>query len=199
MKRKYTIIWDNREKKPLLFPSTIVTLDDTRLPTRDAKVTIQIDNHKERLDDYHPTMKKGDYFLEEAPDACVLEKKYDLAEIATNCLNAHRRRNFIDEMDYLASRCRFPVLLMLGTHRELLRSIPDGPYGPGVPYPGVAVAALMRILMERNIRMETLSSETLAARQAAGKWAIHLLLSGAIIHAAAPERFREARVIPRRK
>ncbi len=188
MKRKYTVVWDNREKKELKFPSTITTLDDARLPTINAKVTIQIAHYKTRLDDSHPTMKKGDYFLEEAPDACVIERKGCLAEIAANCLTSHGRKNFIAEMDYLVERCHFPVVLMLGTHRELLRTIAPTRYGPGVPYPGVAVAALMRILMERNIRMETLSSETLAARQAAGKWAIHLLISGAVIHAATQRR-----------
>lgn len=182
MKRKYTINWDDREKKELRFPATLTTLDDKQLPTRDAKITVQLETHRCRFDRTDSKMKKGDYYLEGFESACVIEKKYCLDEIATNCLNAHRRRNFIEELDYLADRCQFPVLLMLGTHCSLLQKTAN------TPYPGVAVAALMRILLERNIRMETMSSETLAARQAAGKWAAHLLISGAIVHASRQHR-----------
>lgn len=184
MKRKYTINWDDRENKELQFPATLTTLDDSKLPTRDAKVTVQLETHKCRFDREESKMKKGDYYLEGFEAACVIEKKYCLDEIATNCCNPHRRRNFIEELDYLNDRCQFPVLLMLGTHRSILRKTTH------TPYPGVPVAALMRLLLERNIRMETMSSETLPARQAAGKWAAHLLISGAIVHATTFPRFK---------
>ena len=184
MKHRYVINWDDRENKELRFPSTLTTLDDRKLPTREAKITVQLETHKCRFDRKESKMKKGDYYLEGFETACVIEKKYCLDEIATNCLNPHRRRNFIEELDYLAEKCQFPVLLMLGTHRSLLTETAH------TPYPGVAVAALMRILLERNIRMETLSRETLEARQAAGKWAAHMLISGAIVHAATFPRFK---------
>ncbi len=167
MKSEYTIVYDDREKRPLLFPQHIITLADGCQPSKSAHKTVRIKWQKKRI-------YKGDYYLSGSSDRIVIERKGSLNEIAVNCLHGRRRRLFVEELDFLRERCRWPVLLLEGSPRSLLQPTPE------VPHPGVPVAALIRLLLERGIMLQLLSSDTLSARRATGEWTAHLLISGAI-------------------
>ena len=129
---------------------------------------------KECLNVCHPQMKKGDYFLDGYPDRCVVERKARLEEIAVNCLRKRRRKNFIDELDYLRDKCRYPVLLLIGRPQEYMRP------SKNKHHYGVAYSALIRLLMEHNIWLLTMPGETLRDRQAMGECVAHILISGAV-------------------
>ena len=60
MKREITILVDDREKKPLAFPSTLVMLNPNQVPERKAQVTIKIATEKARLDTADYLIKGAD-------------------------------------------------------------------------------------------------------------------------------------------
>ncbi len=179
MNREYTIISDSREKKPLVFPCTLTTLDEWKLPTSfDPSITVTIRTETECLGKNNPQMKKGDYFVKDYPDRCVAEKKTGVAEIAMNCLTKRPRERFIEELDYLRDKCRYPILLLVGSPASYMRK---PKYRSKQVYkPGVAYSALIRLLMERNIWLLTMPGDTLKDRQAMGECVAHILISGTV-------------------
>lgn len=169
MKRQFTLIQDDREKKPLIFPSHLICADENL-----RQCTVRLTTKKERLDAAHPELAKADYYIRGHPHAVVIERKGSIAEVATNTLVPRRRRNFIDELAYLADHCSRPVLLFEGTARSLLAT------SRHCPNPEVACDALLDLLLRYRIGFLLLPNGSSACRRATGELAARLLIRGTL-------------------
>jgi hypothetical protein len=136
--------------------------------------TVRLSIDKQRLDQYHPQMKKGDYFLDGFPHATVIERKGSIDEITTNVFNSHRRDLFIEELEYLKARSAHPVLLCEGSPRTILTQ------GHSKTPAGVALDGLLDLLHRYGITLFLLASESRPARAAMGEFAARLLIRGAL-------------------
>lgn len=175
MKTEYTIIQDSNEHKPLIFPKTLVTLNDTVLPTSNSPSrVVRLHLEIERLGKAHKEVQRGDYYLKGYQDRCIVEKKGNLDEIANNLLKPRARRNFINELDYLADKCLWPVILLEGTPAKYMT--PTGRNN----VPEVALASLMRLCLERKIWLHFVPKGDARSRALAGEWAAQILIAGAV-------------------
>lgn len=176
MKTSFTIIQDSNEKKPLLFPETLTTLNDMVLPTSNSPSKIvKLSVRKERLGKAHKEMQRGDYYLEGYPGTVVIERKGSLDEIANNLLRPRSRNNFINELDYLQSRCVWPILLLEGTPAQYMTATGR------VRVPEVALASLMRLCLERRIWLHMVPKGDASKRKKAGEWAAQILVAGTVM------------------
>jgi ERCC4-type nuclease len=171
--RTFTLVYDSREKLPLKFPNTMRVLDPHR-PCPPKSYLVVLKKSKQRLDEHHAQLNKGDYFIEGYPDRVVIERKRGIDELAMNCLNPRRRSRIVDEMKYLAGRCEYPVWFVEGTPTTLLRG------SRRVDNPGIAIDALTGLLYRYRIPMWLINTNTPAQRLAAGEMAARLLLRGVI-------------------
>ena len=121
-------------------------------------------------------METGDYALQDHMDDVLIERKGSLREIAGYCLTKDGRRRVISQLDRLKEAAKKPILLLEGTPQELKTPTVH------VPNPGLALDAFQRILLERDIPLLLLPSQTLAARRAMGEWVARLLINGALTH-----------------
>jgi hypothetical protein len=161
VKREYTILVDEREKKPFTFPEHIVCMDPTREPWAQQGVTVRLRTQKR-------TMKTGDYRIDGQP--AVVERKGSIDEIAQNLLTPDGRRRFADCCRRLRDDTPRPALLLEG-----LVGMPVAKAGK--PHPGIAIDALMRILQEHGIHLMVLPTGTPGQRRAAGEWAARWLIT----------------------
>ncbi len=165
MRDAYTIVVDSREQtNKLIFPSTLRTLDPTKSLRKKSYRRVTLTTVEEAI-------HRGDYLLRGHETACIVEAKCGIAEIASNCLTRLTRIRLISELDYLASRCKFPVLLLRGKPHSLLTSTKLA------PQPGTAISTLFRLLLERNIWMLVMEFATLDQRRACGEFVAHLLIT----------------------
>lgn len=174
MKRSWTVIIDTREQKPLSFPETLMVLDPARLPTKSAGSLVRLSIRHEALSRKHKEVQYADYYLDGFPDRVIIERKGSVSEVALNCLNAVRRKRFVEELKYLKDRCKYPYLLLEGSYYKLLTSTKH------IKYPGIAIDALTELLMEYRIGQIVLPSNTPSARLATGEWAARLMIRGAL-------------------
>jgi hypothetical protein len=170
LKKTWTILKDSREKKPLIFPSTLCFLDDQLPPTRLKSTTVQV--HV-----VEATMKTGDYALMGHETDVLIERKGSLREIAGNCLTKDGRRRFIAQVDRIKSECQKPYLMLEGTPQDMLKPCSN------VPKPFLALDAFQRILIEREVPILLLPGNTVSARRALGEWVARLLINGTFSHA----------------
>ncbi len=161
MKREYTILVDEREKKPFTFPEHIVCLDPSRDPCRQSGITVRIRTQKR-------TLKTGDYQIDGNP--AVVERKGSIDEITQNLLTPDGRRRFAECCRRLRDGTPRPLLLLEG-----LVGMPEPKAGK--PHPGLAIDALMRILQEYAIGLMVLPTSTAGQRRAAGEWAARWLIT----------------------
>ena len=161
MKREYTILIDEREKKPLTFPEYIVCLDPTRDACHQSGITVRLRTQKR-------TMKTGDYRID--GHASVVERKGSIDEIAQNLLTPDGRRRFADCCRRLRDETARPLLLLEGLVGTPIIK-------PGKPHPGLAIDSLMRILQEYAIGLIVLPTSTAGQRRAAGEWAARWLIT----------------------
>ena len=161
MKREYTILVDEREKKPFTFPEHIVCLDPTKEPWAQRGVTIRLRTQKR-------TLKTGDYAIDGSN--CVVERKGSIDEITQNLLTQDGRRRFSDCCKRLRDTTSRPLLLLEG-----LVGMPE--VKAGKPHPGLAVDSLLRILQEHGIGLMVLPTGTPAQRRAAGEWTARWLIT----------------------
>ena len=173
MQHRFVIVRDNREKKPLIFPRSLVTLVRPKPLTF---TTVLLGLRKERLDKYHADMKKGDYYLEGFPHCTVIERKGSIDEVTTNVFTTHRRKLFIEELAYLRDRCADPILLFEGSTQTVITQ------GFSKTPAGVAFDGLLDLLHEYKMRWFLLPSDSKGSRLATGEVAARLLLRGAINH-----------------
>lgn len=94
--REWTILQDSREKRPLLFPGTLLLLDPSRLPSDPRGVMIQLQVETSSLE-------TGDYCLKESPNSLVVERKASLLELQSNLCDPTRRKRFISELERIKS------------------------------------------------------------------------------------------------
>lgn len=168
--KTFTILQDDREKKPLLLPSTLTILDPGKSPLSLPSKKVLIEVEKTHL----PT---GDYLLKGSPHRMIIERKGHLDEVATNCLTRNGRRKFTNELIRLNEECLHPVLLLEGSPRELsarrhYSKIPKD----------LARDALQRLCIEYGIELLLLPNASLSARKAVGEWAAALLINASFTH-----------------
>jgi hypothetical protein len=161
VKREYTILVDEREKKPFTFPEYIVCLDPSRDPCRQSGITVRIRTQKR-------TLKTGDYQIE--GNLAVVERKGSIDEITQNLLTPDGRRRFAECCRRLRDDTPRPLLLLEG-----LVGMPEPKAGK--PHPGLAIDALMRILQEYAIGLMVLPTGTAGQRRAAGEWTARWLIT----------------------
>jgi len=172
MQREITLLVDDREKKPLPFPSTLVFLDPSKSPTDKVSTTIRLVTEKTRLE-------TADYLVKGDPTVGGIERKGSISEIAQNCLTFNGRRKFTDCLKRLKDTFKHPLLFFEGDiHKIQTAKI----HIPGKPFnPGIAVDALIRITLEYNIPMHTMPCTTIGQRRATGEWAARFLINTALM------------------
>jgi ERCC4-type nuclease len=164
MRREYTILIDEREKKPLRFPAHLPLWDDHSPATAAVKTTVRLHTRTTRL-------LTGDYQLEGYPHTVICERKGSLDELSTNLLTPNGRRKFIAELVRLREECLRPVILLEGTPLSLMDTQRAGSDAI------VARDALLRACLEYNVQLLLVPSSTSAHRDAAAIWLASLLIS----------------------
>ncbi len=175
MKKSWTILQDDREKTPLLFPAHLVMLDPASVPVDRRSVTVALTVTKKRL-------ATGDYALLGHESRVLVERKKDLPELFNNLLTTAGRDRFVKACDRLRSECAHPILILEGTVGHLVRTakakLPVDPW--------LVVDALHRICLERRIQILYLPSATADQRRSVGEEIARLMINGAITHAEPP-------------
>jgi ERCC4-type nuclease len=100
--RHVVIEVDNREKNPVLFPSTMVW---SHRPFERTLVKVEVRRRELPL---------GDYRLANYPRCCVVERKSGLTELCQNLLSPTDRARFQEAWNRFVTGCRYPVLLLDG-------------------------------------------------------------------------------------
>lgn len=167
MRRSWTILMDEREKLPLIFPATITMLNHSARPNRRLPIKVAITVERTCL-------RTGDYLLKEAPTRIIIERKGHLGEIATNCLTEQGRRRFVNECGRLRDECVHPILLIEGTHAQLIRE------WTAEESPWIAIDAVQRLCLEHGIEIITLPSTAMNHKRSTGEYVAHLLVNGAL-------------------
>lgn len=175
MKRSWTIIQDDREKTPLLFPANMVMLDDAHVPCDRRSCTVALTVVKKRL-------QTGDYALEGFESKVLIERKKHLPELFANLLTPTGRERFVKACDRLRSECSHPILILEGTIGHLVRTARSQLDVD----PWLVVDALHRICIERRIQILYLPAATPEQRRSVGEEIARLLINGAITHAEQP-------------
>lgn len=152
---------DDREKRPLPFPAF--------LPLGGGRNrTVQLLVRTTRL-------RFGDYCLESHPTHAIIERKASLDEIATNCLNPHRKANFEKELLYLRENVPHPLLLFEGDPHSLLRATTRN------PSPFEAVDAFQRLLLIHRIPALFLPANSIPQLRSIAEWAARWLINASLI------------------
>jgi len=170
--RSWTIIQDDREKTPLLFPANMVMLDDAHLPCDRRSCTVSLTVTKKRL-------QTGDYALEGFESRVLIERKKHLPELFANLLTPTGRERFVKAADRLRSECAHPILILEGTIGHLVRTA----RAQLDVDPWLVVDALHRICLERRIQILYLPAATPEQRRSVGEEVARLLINGALTHA----------------
>jgi len=170
--RTWTIIQDDREKTPLLFPSHLVMLDAAHPPCDRRSCTVALTVTKKRL-------VTGDYALAGHESKVLIERKKHLPELFKNLLTPSGRERFVAACDRLRSECEHPILLLEGNIEHLVRTA-----RPTLDVdPWLVVDALHRICLERRIQVLYLSASTPNHRRSVGEEVARLLINGALTNA----------------
>jgi len=175
VKRSWTILQDDREKTPLLFPANMVMLDDAHLPCERRSCTVSLTVAKKRL-------QTGDYALEGFESRVLIERKKHLPELFANLLTPTGRERFVKACDRLRSECAHPILILEGTIGHLVRTA----RAQLDVDPWLVVDALHRICLERRIQILYLPAATPEQRRSVGEEVARLLINGALTHAEHP-------------
>ena len=175
MTKAWTILQDDREKTPLLFPAHMVMLDPAYPPCERRTTTVALTMKRARL-------ITGDYALEGFPAKVLVERKKHLQELAANLLTTTGRSRFVDACDRLRSECTHPILMVEGTVAHLVRTARTR-----LDFdPWLVIDALQRICLERHIQIIYLPSVTPEQRRSVGEEVARLLINGAITYAERP-------------
>ena len=163
IQRRYSILVDTREKKPLRFPSFMPML---RSPLVGDTTTVQIHTIKQKLD-------TADYVLQGFEHLTGIERKGSIREVANNCLTFDRDR-LRRCLDRMRKEFRYPILLLEGTVKTLLSD-------RRVHKPYRALDALHRLLAEYRIPLLMLPSASHSNRQIMGETVARILINNAIV------------------
>lgn len=172
MNRSWTILQDDREKTPLLFPANMVMLDDAHVPCDRRTCTVSLTVTKKRL-------QTGDYALEGFESRVLIERKKHLMELGSNLLTTSGRQRFVAACDRLRSECSTPILILEGTVAHLVATARSQ-----LDYdPWLVIDALHRVCLERGIQVLYLPATTPHQRRSVGEEVARLLINGALTHA----------------
>lgn len=163
------IVVDDREKKPLPFPSYLPIWDPRSPPGKPRKLTIHIIEEQR-------TLTTGDYILGSAPAACGIERKGSLDELRANLATTTGRRRFLDCLKRLTDTFQNPILFLEGTPLELARTI-RGPHTDAVVTRDLLTAALSSY---PKVSLLMLPCGTIPQRAAAAEWVASLLIFGGL-------------------
>ncbi|RME05620.1 MAG: hypothetical protein D6812_02860 [Deltaproteobacteria bacterium] len=181
MKRSWTILIDDREKKPLSFPSVLPILN----PSTQRLCHVSIATRKIR-------METGDYALQGHEDLVLVERKASLDETAVNCLKPKRRAQFRRCLTRLRDSCQHPILLLEGTPHSLRQLRFRHTHRRS---PEEARDALLHLLIEFGVELLMMPSGTIAHRRAMGEWIAATMIARALmqetIHADHPSDAQE--------
>jgi len=184
--RSFTIIQDDREKKPLPFPKRLAVLDEgwpTHLKTYMTDLVV-----------VRKTIPEADYLIEAATGvispavfgglkACpsvIVERKASLLELAQNLLRSrHRRQRFRDILTIMRDGWTYPILMVEGGLSTLYN--PPTKWDLDVP-PSAAVDALLRISCEIGVPIVPFPSGTGKSRYVLGEHVARTLINGTITH-----------------
>ena len=175
MKRSWTILQDDREKTPLLFPANMVMLDDAFMPCDRRSCTVALTVVKKRL-------KTGDYAIDGHESKVLIERKKHLPELFSNLLTPTGRNRFVAACDRLRNECAHPILILEGTVGHLVRTARSQLDVD----PWLVVDALHRICLERRIQILYLPASTPEQRRSVGEEVARLLINGTLSHAEQP-------------
>lgn len=174
---EYTILIDQREKRPLKFPDRIWILDPAHLPHKQKRKMIRLRTKK-------VTLQTADYVLGEETANCytvdgythgaVIERKFGVDEIALNTLDARRRTLLVAEFERLRRTWARPLLIFEGGLSALYTPTKRN------PHPELAASALLRLCFEYGIMFIPVPSSTTTQRQRLSLHVAQLLVNGAI-------------------
>lgn len=172
MKKTYTILIDDREKKPLVFPHYMVMQNPSHPTMHSCKTTVTIATETTRL-------QTADYVLKEHPRCGVVERKGHLSEVANNIFFPPRRRLFLAELTRLEEKFASPLLMLEGSIRTMLNS--NHRVGKSSKVSGgIIMDCLMRCLSKHNIPLVIIPNTSLSARQAMGEYVARFLINTAL-------------------
>jgi ERCC4-type nuclease len=160
----YTILVDQREKKPMQFPSHLVVWNPSSTLLAPHPTTIRLQTKTVLL----PT---GDYVLESAPRATVIERKQHLDELAANLTTRDGLRRFRDELIRM-QEFTHRVLFLEGDPLSLTRTRDCNP--------AVIRDILLSTLAEHRVELMMLPCSTANARNHAAEWLASRLIFGAM-------------------
>jgi len=106
-----TVLVDSREKRPMLFPSTIRISHPERMY---MAIPIAVNTQVTKLD-------FGDYTIKGHENLCTIERKASALEIYKNLNESHDRIRQAKAFRKLVSGCHHPYLLIEASPAELLR------------------------------------------------------------------------------
>jgi len=141
----YTIEIDSREKIPLRFPVHIKVeeTDPNEIRRNGGRVTGRI----VRLKTVVTTLQAGDYRLKEAPDACIIERKYNQRELFKNLFDQRDSARQAKAFLKLQKACRFPYLLIEGSPTELMTACAN------VAEPDLLMSRLMVVVRKYGLNV----------------------------------------------
>lgn len=175
--REYTILADDREKKPLLFPNylpflhpngsiTTIRLHATkcRLPTADYAL----------FPDAISESTEAPYLLAAHSTACVVECKRSLDELANNLLLKTKRDHFEAQLERMARTYARSVLLLQIPITDLTNP------SPRTQSPFHVMDILQRLCFRHSISLHLLGNTSEAASRATGEWVARFLINATI-------------------
>lgn len=168
--RQYTLVFDAREKQPLLFPKTLAVGN----PYKSHTV------NRVRLNVVERTILTGDYVLAGRWEKCgCVERKKHLSELADNLFDRRKRKNFEAELERLREYSRPLILVEEAPHRsrQIRRKVPIE----------AVRDELIRVSFRYEIPVSFASATTQSQRRALGEWVAAFLIQAASEHADAQE------------
>ena len=165
----YTILVDEREKRPLVFHSHLPVWDPSSLPCSPSMRTLALTTASKTLD-------TGDYVLQGHEAGTVIERKNSLSELANNLTRPEPRRRFIAELVRLQP-FRRRILLLEGTPLSLIEdaAIATRSGRPSQPAP-IVRDLLLTVLRDYHVELMVLPASTVSHRRAMGEWVAATLI-----------------------
>lgn len=167
MQKAYVIQVDSREQLPFRFPRHLA-VSRPFWPGQPHRI------ERVRLEVVKATLQAGDYSLLGYEKATIVERKWSLSELATNCFSADRER-FLRALRRLRDTAAWPVLVLDGGLDKYLKADRhvDAP-------PEAALDEVQRLCDRLRIRLQLLPGGTARQRLLAGEWVARTLVNGAI-------------------
>lgn len=162
MHREYIILIDDREKRPLPFPSHLPIYN----PITNQRHTVRLITRTRQL-------LTADYMLEgETRPSCLIERKASIDELHKNLCTERGRRNFLAECDRLKRDCDYPILLVEGSPSSMAY-----PRLSGSDVEPVTVQChLLMVLHAYRISLIMLPGATSQQRTLLGEWVARTLI-----------------------